>query len=77
MTAAEPRPDIRLPTKACAFAARKHTRRRRKGVAAEPYSNHLTDVAVLLARMLDRAVAFAGDGALICCALPSPTGGIP
>jgi guanosine-3',5'-bis(diphosphate) 3'-pyrophosphohydrolase len=29
------------------FAARKHTDQRRKGVRAEPYINHLTEVAVL------------------------------
>ncbi len=31
------------------FAARKHVDQRRKGVAAEPYVNHLTEVAELVA----------------------------
>ena len=32
------------------FAARKHAGQRRKGLKAEPYVNHLTEVALLLAR---------------------------
>ncbi len=31
------------------FAARKHAHQRRKGIRAEPYVNHLTEVALLLA----------------------------
>lgn len=63
MTAAEPRHDIRLLTKAYAFAARKHTPQRRKGAAAEPYVNHLTEVAELLAQATggsDPALVAAG-----------------
>jgi len=36
-------------TRALAFAARKHAGQRRKGAAAEPYVNHLAEVALLLA----------------------------
>ncbi len=36
-------------TRALDFAARKHTDQRRKGVRAEPYINHLAEVAHLLA----------------------------
>ena len=36
-------------TRALDFAARKHAHQRRKGIRAEPYINHLTEVAVLLA----------------------------
>jgi guanosine-3',5'-bis(diphosphate) 3'-pyrophosphohydrolase len=35
------------------FAAAKHVLQRRKGVAAEPYVNHLTEVAELVARATD------------------------
>ncbi len=31
------------------FAARKHQKQQRKGEAAEPYINHLTEVALLVA----------------------------
>lgn len=37
------------------FAAAKHVMQRRKGVAAEPYVNHLTEVADLVARATDGA----------------------
>ena len=36
-------------TRALDFAARKHVDHRRKGLAAEPYINHLAEVALLLA----------------------------
>ncbi|HTZ52174.1 MAG TPA: HD domain-containing protein [Spirochaetia bacterium] len=36
-------------TRALDFAARKHAHQRRKGIRAEPYINHLTEVALLLA----------------------------
>ncbi len=36
-------------TRALDFAARKHAHQRRKGIRAEPYVNHLTEVALLLA----------------------------
>jgi len=35
-------------TRALDFAARKHAGQRRKGIKAEPYINHLTEVALLL-----------------------------
>lgn len=35
-------------TRALMFAARKHADQRRKGAAAEPYVNHLADVALLV-----------------------------
>jgi len=35
------------------FAARKHAEQRRKGMRAEPYINHLTEVALLLAEASD------------------------
>ena len=37
------------------FAARKHAGQRRKGLKAEPYINHLTEVARLLAEASDGA----------------------
>jgi (p)ppGpp synthase/HD superfamily hydrolase len=40
---------VLLLTRAYEFATRKHTLQRRKGVAAEPYINHLAEVAELLA----------------------------
>jgi hypothetical protein len=36
-------------TRALDFAARRHASQRRKGLKAEPYINHLTEVALLLA----------------------------
>lgn len=41
--------DILLLTRAFVFAAEKHTHQRRKGENAEPYVNHLAEVAQLLA----------------------------
>ncbi len=41
--------DIVRITQALDFAARKHVHHRRKGLAAEPYINHLAEVALLLA----------------------------
>ena len=35
------------------FAAAKHVDQRRKGEAAEPYMNHLTEVAELVAESMD------------------------
>jgi (p)ppGpp synthase/HD superfamily hydrolase len=40
-------------TRALDFAARKHVHQRRKGETAEPYINHLADVARLLAAATD------------------------
>jgi guanosine-3',5'-bis(diphosphate) 3'-pyrophosphohydrolase len=45
-------PTIEL-TRAYHFAARKHVDQRRKGAAAEPYMNHLTEVAELVAQATD------------------------
>lgn len=39
--------------RALEFAARRHTDQRRKGVRAEPYINHLAEVAALLAEATD------------------------
>jgi guanosine-3',5'-bis(diphosphate) 3'-pyrophosphohydrolase len=55
--------DIQLLTKAMNFAAQKHIDQRRKGEAAEPYLNHLTEVAALLAEFTkgtDPVVVAAG-----------------
>ena len=46
------------------FAARKHSGQRRKGLQAEPYVNHLTEVALLLAEATDGA-----DPALVMAGL--------
>jgi (p)ppGpp synthase/HD superfamily hydrolase len=40
---------VALVAKAADFAARRHSGQRRKGRAAEPYLNHLAEVALLLA----------------------------
>lgn len=50
-------------TRALDFAARKHAHQRRKGLRAEPYVNHLTEVALLLAEASggeDPALVMAG-----------------
>ena len=41
--------NVLLIARALDFAARKHVNQRRKGLAQEPYINHLTEVAQLLA----------------------------
>jgi (p)ppGpp synthase/HD superfamily hydrolase len=41
--------DLVLVARALEFAARRHSAQRRKGLAAEPYVNHLAEVALLLA----------------------------
>ena len=41
--------DVIQISRALDFAARKHVSQRRKGVAQEPYINHLAEVALLLA----------------------------
>jgi len=46
------------------FAARRHAGQRRKGLMAEPYVNHLTEVALLLAEATDGA-----DPALVMAGL--------
>lgn len=45
--------DIVRLARAVDFAARKHVHQRRKGEAAEPYFNHLSEVARLLAEATD------------------------
>jgi (p)ppGpp synthase/HD superfamily hydrolase len=40
--------DLALVTRAADFAARAHTAQHRKGLAKEPYVNHLTEVTALL-----------------------------
>jgi (p)ppGpp synthase/HD superfamily hydrolase len=42
-------------TRALDFAARRHAAQRRKGIQAEPYVNHLAEVALLLAEATDGA----------------------
>ncbi len=48
---------------ACAYAARKHLHQRRKGVAGEPYVNHVIDVALRVSR------STAADDDLLIAAL--------
>ncbi len=45
--------DVIRISRALDFAARTHVGQRRKGVAQEPYINHLTEVALLLAEATD------------------------
>ncbi len=42
--------DIVDVTQALEFAARKHSSQRRKGPEAEPYINHLAEVAFMVAK---------------------------
>ncbi|MBV8823383.1 MAG: HD domain-containing protein [Hyphomicrobiales bacterium] len=56
--------DVSLIMQAADFAARRHAGQRRKGVAAEPYVNHLLEVAALLADATG-----GNDAALIAAAL--------
>ncbi len=42
--------ELTLITRATSFACEAHSTHRRKGAAAEPYVNHLAEVAMLLAR---------------------------
>ena len=44
--------DVQVVLNAAHFAAEKHVTQRRKGVAAEPYINHLLEVAALVADAL-------------------------
>ena len=50
--------DILLTARAADFAARRHAGQRRKGASAEPYLNHLAEVAFLLAEA-------SGDATLV------------
>jgi len=56
--------DMLLIIRAADFATRRHTDQRRKGAAREPYTNHLTEVALLLAEAVD-----GQDGPLIAAGL--------
>jgi (p)ppGpp synthase/HD superfamily hydrolase len=56
--------DVLLITRAADFAARRHSDQRRKGAAREPYTNHLTEVALLLAEAVE-----GDDGPLIAAGL--------
>jgi (p)ppGpp synthase/HD superfamily hydrolase len=56
--------DTLLITAALDFAARTHAGQRRKGAAAEPYVNHLIEVAQLVAEATD-----GSDAALVAAAL--------
>jgi (p)ppGpp synthase/HD superfamily hydrolase len=51
--------------KALDFAARKHRDQRRKGRAAEPYINHLTEVARIVAEATDGQDPLSVQGALL------------
>ncbi len=46
-----PMNDLAQLTKAATFAAKKHTRQKRKGANSEPYINHPLEVADLLSRV--------------------------
>ena len=56
--------DVLLITRAFEFAAERHVDHRRKGEAAEPYVNHLAEVARLVAEATD-----GRDAALVAAAL--------
>ena len=56
--------DIMRMAKAVDFAARAHAPQRRKGAAAEPYVNHLAEVALLVAEATQGADARPGDRGL-------------
>lgn len=55
--------DLALVTRAIDFAARAHVAQHRKGLAKEPYVNHLTEVAALLGEAIG-----SGDTELIAAA---------
>jgi len=57
-------PGLVLVTRAADFAARRHVAQRRKGVAGDPYLNHLVEVAALLAGATD-----GHDAALVAAGL--------
>src|SRR5512139_148559 len=56
--------DIVLIMRASDFAARRHIDQRRKGAAREPYTDHLAEVALLLAEAVE-----GEDGPLIAAGL--------
>jgi guanosine-3',5'-bis(diphosphate) 3'-pyrophosphohydrolase len=53
--------------KALDFAARKHRDQRRKGAGSEPYINHLTEVAFLVAEATEGEATTALIAALPAC----------
>jgi (p)ppGpp synthase/HD superfamily hydrolase len=55
--------DIVAIMRAAEYAARKHARQKRKGEEAEPYLNHLIEVATLVAEATD------GDRNVVIAAL--------
>ncbi len=57
--------DVVAVARAVDFAARKHAGQRRKGKAAEPYVNHLTDVARMVAEATEGKDAVAVVAALL------------
>jgi guanosine-3',5'-bis(diphosphate) 3'-pyrophosphohydrolase len=57
--------DIVAVARALDFAARKHSKQRRKGEAGEPYVNHLAEVARLVAEATDGKDAVAVLAALL------------
>ena len=57
--------DIVLLARAADYAARQHIAQRRKGERAEPYINHLTEVAALLAEATDGADVVLLAGGLL------------
>lgn len=63
--------DIVTIMKAADFAARKHTNQKRKGEGAEPYLNHLIEVASLVAPRRRTGVQMSSSPR--CCTTRSKT----
>lgn len=61
--------DIVTIMKAADFAARKHTNQKRKGEVAEPYLNHLIEVANLVERPTGAQMSLSPH----CCTTQSKT----
>ena len=57
--------DVVKLSQAADYAARQHSAQRRKGESAEPYINHLTEVAALLAEATDGSDAVLVMGGLL------------
>lgn len=57
--------DVVRLARAVDFAARKHTNQKRKGAAAEPYLNHLTEVALMVAEATEGRDLVAVMGAYL------------
>jgi guanosine-3',5'-bis(diphosphate) 3'-pyrophosphohydrolase len=57
--------DLVLMTRVVDFAATKHRGQQRKGVAAEPYFNHLAEVAFLVAKATEGRDPIVVLGALL------------